>query len=85
MNADGFRTGEVRPDDNLTGAYARNSSHKDSCIFVRFFISEKSIGYFYALSVFWLRVFYIAGILKIEKTFGGDAEISFTRKGENDA
>ena len=22
------RTGEVRPDDNLTGAYARNSSHK---------------------------------------------------------
>ena len=43
-----------------------------------FFISEKSIGYFYALSVFWLRVFYIAGILKIEKTFGGDAEISFT-------
>ena len=68
----------MRPDDNLTGAYARNSSHKD-------IISEKSIGYFYALSVFWLRVFYIAGILKIEKTFGGDAEISFTRKGENDA
>lgn len=35
------------------------------------------------LAFFWLRVFYIAGILKIEKTFGGDAEISFTRKGEN--
>ena len=79
------RIGEVRPDDNLTGAYARNSLHKDNGIFVRFFISEKHRLFFYALSEFSLRVFYIAGILKIEKSFGGDAEISFTRKGENDA
>ena len=66
----------MRPDDNLTGAYARNSSHKDSVIFVRFFISEKHRLFFYALSEFSLRVFYIAGILIDEKTFGGDAEIS---------
>ena len=79
------RTGEVRPDDNLTGAYARNSSHKDNGIFVRFFISEKNIGYFYAFDSVLSRAFHIAGILEIEKTFGGDAEISFTRKGENDA
>ena len=79
------RTGEVRPNDNLTGAYARNSSHKDSVIFVRFFISEKHRLFFYALSEFSLRVFYIAGILKIENTFGGDVEITFERKGENDA
>ena len=28
-------------------------------------------------------MFYIAGILKIENTFGGDVEITFERKGEN--
>ena len=31
------RTGEVRPNNNLKGAYARNLSHKDNSIFVRFF------------------------------------------------
>ena len=52
------------------------------CVFL---FRKKHRLFFYALSEFSLRVFYIAGILKIEKTFGGDAEISFTRKGENDA
>ena len=36
------RTGEVRPNDNLIGAYARNVSHKDSVIFVRFFVFKKT-------------------------------------------
>ena len=38
------RTGEVRPDDNLTEAYARNSSHKDNGIFVRFFGKKETLN-----------------------------------------
>ena len=35
------RTGEVRPNNNLKGAYARNLSHKDNVIFVRFLFWKK--------------------------------------------
>ena len=35
------RTGEVRPDNNLTGAYARNVPHKDRFALVRFFYFPK--------------------------------------------
>ena len=45
-------TGEVLPDDNLAGAYARNSLHKDNGIFVRYFISEKHRLFFMPLTVF---------------------------------
>ena len=61
------RTGEVRPNNNLTGAYARNLSHKDNVIFVRFFILKKALAIFYPFDDLYQRDFYIAGILKLRK------------------
>ena len=61
------RTGEVRPDNNLTGAYARNLSHKDNVIFVRFLFWKKHRLFFYPFGDLYQRDFYIAGILKLRK------------------
>ena len=71
-----IRTGEVRPDNNLTGAYARNLSHKDNVIFVRFFILKKALAIFYPFDDLYQRDFLHSRHSQIEKTFGGDAVFS---------
>ena len=69
------RTGEVRPNDNKIRALAQNVRHRDGIILMSFFVLKKRDSVLMP-SVCLLRAFFYSRILKIEKTFGGDAEIS---------